>query len=105
MQTDGRTAPRPIKMLSTLIRSSLILEVKRGPQLKNSRLTRAKGLTELGIDLIAIGVKARCRIDDVELCMVEDVVRLSPDTEAVPLVLAERNILHERQVPVVDAWE
>jgi len=62
--------------------------------LKNSRLTRAKGLTELGVDLIAVGVKSRCRIYDVELRMVEHVVPLNPDTEIALLVLAERNSLH-----------
>ena len=84
------------------IRPSLILEVKRGPQLKDSRLTRAKGLTELGIDLIAVTVKARRRIDEVELRMVEEVECLNPDSETARLGLAQRNSLHECHVHVVD---
>src|SRR5438094_10389728 len=78
-----------------------VLEGQRGSQLKNPRLARADGLTELGIDLLARAVKARRRIDRIELRMVEDVVRLHAQTH--PARLAQRNFLNEGHVPVVDA--
>src|SRR5207244_8976689 len=78
-----------------------VLEGQRGSQLKNPRLARADGLTELGIDLVARAVKARRRIDRVELRMVEDVVRLHAQTHTARL--AQRNFLNEGHVPVVDA--
>src|SRR6267143_6208485 len=79
------------------------LEGQRGSQLKNPRLARADGLTELGIDLVARAVKARRRIDRVELRMVEDIVRLHAQTDIARGVAAQRNSLDEGHVPVVDA--
>src|SRR2546426_4419123 len=80
-----------------------LLEGQRGSQLKNPRLTRADGLTELGIDLLARAVKARRRIDCVELRMVEDIVRLHAQTDIARGLAAQRNSLNEGHIPVVDA--
>src|SRR5438094_5614559 len=80
-----------------------VLEGQRGSQLKNPRLARADGLTELRIDLPARAVKARRRIDRVELRMVEDIVGLHAQTDTARVALGQRNSLNEAHVPVVDA--
>src|SRR5438046_1764704 len=70
--------------------------------LHDARRARRDHLPEARVHLIADGVEAGRRVDRGELGVVEQVVDL-PSKLRAPTPAAERDVLEDRDVPVVDA--